>query len=73
LEPGPLASNNSLIITRNSIVVYNRTDIITSLQFLQKTEPELPTQHLDNVDILDNYFLMYTCTIGSYHPISSYL
>ncbi|CAG8755150.1 6357_t:CDS:2, partial [Ambispora leptoticha] len=52
----PLAINNSLIITGNSIVVYDRTDIITSLQHVPETEPDLPTQHLKNVDVLNNYF-----------------
>ncbi|CAG8740505.1 7857_t:CDS:2, partial [Ambispora leptoticha] len=52
----PLAVNNSLIITRNSIVVHNGTDIITSLQYILETEPDLSIQYLENVDVLNNYF-----------------
>ncbi|CAG8762087.1 9069_t:CDS:1, partial [Ambispora leptoticha] len=52
----PLVTNNSLIINGNSIVVHDGTDIITSFQYVLETEPDLPTQHLENVDILNNYF-----------------
>ncbi|CAG8641405.1 9710_t:CDS:2 [Ambispora leptoticha] len=52
----PLAANNSLIVTGNSIVVYDRTDIITSFQYVPETEPDLPTQHLENANVLNNYF-----------------
>ncbi|CAG8759473.1 9013_t:CDS:2, partial [Ambispora leptoticha] len=50
-----LAANNSLTITGNFIVVHNKTDIITSLQFSLETSPDIPTPHLDSVDALDNY------------------
>ncbi|CAG8740878.1 11846_t:CDS:1, partial [Ambispora leptoticha] len=45
-----LVTNNSLIITKNSIVVYNGTDIITTFEYIPETEPDLPTQHLENAD-----------------------
>ena len=50
----PLAVNNSLIITGNSIVVHDGIDIITS--YVPETEPDLSTQQLENADVLNNYF-----------------
>ncbi|CAG8646467.1 1581_t:CDS:2, partial [Ambispora leptoticha] len=50
MESGPLVTNNSLIINRNSIVVHDGTDIITLFQYVPETDLDLPTQHLENVD-----------------------
>ena len=52
----PLAANNSLTITSDSIVVHNESNIVTTLLLPLETEPELPVQHTENADILETYF-----------------
>ena len=52
----PFSLDNSLTITRNTVLVYNDTDVITLLQLPIEIEPEpaMPPSSIEN--ILDDYF-----------------